>query len=412
MALTDNLERWYELDGNGVDAHAGQNATTTVAVFGPGKLGQSAEFSGSSTVNQIRSPGLNLLGDLSIAFWWKYHGQGSPGYCPAVSQMIGAGGADINYAILQNGNILQFYGTGNAAAASTTTAPSDTWEHIVFTRTTAGSVSCYVNTALSPNSPFASVGPHSVVADLVFGHRDDNYSGFDGALDGIGIWSRILSGSEISQLYNSGSGVTYASITPALPPTVVSITPASGPSAGATFVTISGSAFVPTPTVTIGGAAATSVAFVNSGSLTAITPAGSVGARDVVVTNPDLQSGSLTGSFTYLAPTVTNPRFGDDPRKTQFERGIKWANVPGGRADFVVHGGPRVYHVNSLCNLQQQVISNEIPRSAKGGYGSSGFDGTIRFRRVEIPPALRGEGRNLDRFGNVVYPFTGTGSSP
>lgn len=119
----------------------------------------------------------------------------------------------------------------------------------------------------------------------------------------------------------------------------------------------------------------------------------------------DLTSQAISGSApnpgTY-APSV--PLFGKDARKSQFERGIKWANVPGGRADFVVHGGPRVYHVNSLCNLQQQVISNEIPRSAKGGFGSSGYDGTIRFRRVQVPDIVSlKEGRNTNVFGEVQF---------
>lgn len=116
----------------------------------------------------------------------------------------------------------------------------------------------------------------------------------------------------------------------------------------------------------------------------------------------DLSSPPISGSApdpgTYVPST---PIFGKDARKNQFERGIKWANVPGGRADFVVHGGPRVYHVNSVCNLQQQPISSELPRSAKAGFGSSGYDGTIRFRRVALPSAVSPkEGRNLDVFGN------------
>jgi hypothetical protein len=55
--------------------------------------------------------------------------------------------------------------------------------------------------------------------------------------------------------------------------------------------------------VTIGGTTATSVAWVSATSITATTPAGTVGAKDVVVTNRDTQSGTLTGGFTYVAPT-------------------------------------------------------------------------------------------------------------
>lgn len=119
---------------------------------------------------------------------------------------------------------------------------------------------------------------------------------------------------------------------------------------------------------------------------------------------PQVTSGALPNPGTFVPST---PLFGRDARKDQFERGIKWANVPGGRSDFVVHGGPRVYHVNSLCNMQQQVISSEAPRSAKAGYGSSGYDGTVRFRRVKIPSGVSREDRGKDQYGNERFSFTG-----
>jgi hypothetical protein len=98
------------------------------------------------------------------------------------------------------------------------------------------------------------------------------------------------------------SGFMYAA-----PPTVTDIAPVSGPSAGSTSVTITGTGFVDGATVTFGGAAGTSVAFVSSTTITATTPAHAAGAVDVVVTNPDTQYGTLTSGFMYTAPpTVTD----------------------------------------------------------------------------------------------------------
>jgi IPT/TIG domain len=90
------------------------------------------------------------------------------------------------------------------------------------------------------------------------------------------------------------------------PPTVSSITPSSGPVAGGTGVTITGIGFLAGATVTIGGTAATKVVVVNSTTITATTPAGSVGAATVTVTNSG-QSGSLANGFTYIGqPTVSS----------------------------------------------------------------------------------------------------------
>jgi hypothetical protein len=89
-------------------------------------------------------------------------------------------------------------------------------------------------------------------------------------------------------------------------PTVTGVTPNSGPAAGGTAVTITGTNFGAGATVTFGGAAATNVAVVNNTTITAATPAGSAGAARVTVT-VNGQSGSLTNGFTYGAsPTVNN----------------------------------------------------------------------------------------------------------
>jgi hypothetical protein len=91
-------------------------------------------------------------------------------------------------------------------------------------------------------------------------------------------------------------------------PSVASIAPSSGPGAGGTAVTITGSNFAAGATVTIGGTAATGVSVVNATTITATTPAHAAGAADVTVTNADTQSGTKAGAFTYLgpAPTVTS----------------------------------------------------------------------------------------------------------
>jgi hypothetical protein len=101
------------------------------------------------------------------------------------------------------------------------------------------------------------------------------------------------------------SGFTYAA-----PPTVAAVAPATGPIAGGTVVTITGTGFVSGATVNFGGAAATGVTFVSATSMRATTPARpSGGAVTVEVVNPSGQVGALLGGFTYLgsiAPTVTS----------------------------------------------------------------------------------------------------------
>jgi hypothetical protein len=97
-------------------------------------------------------------------------------------------------------------------------------------------------------------------------------------------------------------------------PAVSAVSPSQGPFGGGTAVTITGSDFVTGATVTFNGVAATGVTFVSSTSITATTPAGTQGAAVIEVTNPDTQSGTLSGAFTYLAAppaiTLVNPNTG------------------------------------------------------------------------------------------------------
>ena len=91
------------------------------------------------------------------------------------------------------------------------------------------------------------------------------------------------------------------------PPTVTSVSPSTGPTAGGTAVTITGTNFAAGATVKFGSTAASSVTVVNSTTITATTPAGSLGAVAVMVTNSNGLSGTLASGFTYLAPpTVTS----------------------------------------------------------------------------------------------------------
>jgi len=80
--------------------------------------------------------------------------------------------------------------------------------------------------------------------------------------------------------------------------TIASITPATGPAAGGTAVTIKGSDFAGATAVTFGGTAATNVKVVNNTTITCTTPAKSAATVDVVVTD-DSGTVTKTGGFIF-----------------------------------------------------------------------------------------------------------------
>jgi hypothetical protein len=87
--------------------------------------------------------------------------------------------------------------------------------------------------------------------------------------------------------------VTFASV----PLGIGALTPANGPAAGGTTLTIRGSGFQTGTTVTIGGKSAT-VTFKDVNTLTAVTPALATGAQRVTMTNPDGETISLDAAYT------------------------------------------------------------------------------------------------------------------
>lgn len=91
-------------------------------------------------------------------------------------------------------------------------------------------------------------------------------------------------------------------------PTLASIAPTTGPLAGGTTVTLTGTGFVPgtTPSVFFGLVAATGVVVVNSTTITAITPARNAYPTEVVgvqvVAADGQESDELADAFTYADP--------------------------------------------------------------------------------------------------------------
>src|SRR5579862_3074870 len=110
-------------------------------------------------------------------------------------------------------------------------------------------------------------------------------------------------GRTVSQTtYTPGtSGFNYVA---APVPTLSTVSPTVGVVAGGTVITITGTNFVAGAKVKIGGNNATNVIVNSNTSITATAPAGTVGIKDVTVTNVDSQSGTLVGGFTYLGPAT------------------------------------------------------------------------------------------------------------
>jgi hypothetical protein len=92
------------------------------------------------------------------------------------------------------------------------------------------------------------------------------------------------------------AGVTVLKLA-SVPLGIGTLTPAGGPAAGGTIITIRGSGFQTGTTVTIDGKPAT-VTFKDMNTLTVVTPTLNAGAQRLTITNPDGESISLDTAYT------------------------------------------------------------------------------------------------------------------
>ncbi|WP_040792267.1 IPT/TIG domain-containing protein [Nocardia paucivorans] len=103
-------------------------------------------------------------------------------------------------------------------------------------------------------------------------------------------------GVEVTTAGGTNNGLSYTYVDE---PTIGTLSPDSGPTAGGTAVTISGTGLTTTQTVTFDDVAAP-FSVISDTSVAAVTPPGTAGAVDVVITTG---GGSATGTdaFTYVA---------------------------------------------------------------------------------------------------------------
>jgi hypothetical protein len=127
----------------------------------------------------------------------------------------------------------------------------------------------------------------------------------------LGVTAIAWDGMELEVGYRSDQGAQFAARLATGPSPVATtgfafggMTPTSGPVAGGTAVTITGSDLGTVTVVTIGGVPLTNL-IVTSTEITGTTPAGTAGAQNVIITSPS--SGSLVepSAFTYQSSTTS-----------------------------------------------------------------------------------------------------------
>ena len=180
-------------DGTNGSSGATQNVT--------GKFDKCFEFDGGNNKQVNIGTVLSGTGDFSISLWINLTSNNT-GYPSVVSNYGGSNTGGYQF-ILWGANKISFHTSGSAIHGSTVMSAS-AWHHVVVTRT-SGVLNLYVN---GSSDATAVANTHSITTSLsdAIGGKSDGTSGFNGKIDEVTFHNKGLTLSEVSSLYNFGTG--------------------------------------------------------------------------------------------------------------------------------------------------------------------------------------------------------------
>lgn len=225
--VSDDVISWWdceETSGVRYDSNTTNSNDLTdnnTVGYSTGIVGNGCDFekdnSESLSISDANQSGLDITGDHTISVWVKPE-TACPNFDMPILGKYAGSGDQRGYLIGCDPNSINLYhsslGTDPSTqfAFITNTLGVATWHHIVYTYTAGASE------VITLYEDAISIGSDDTYAQSIFNNSAAFYIGynadvsqtyFDGLIDEIVIFDRVLTTDEIDDLYNAGSGVTY-----------------------------------------------------------------------------------------------------------------------------------------------------------------------------------------------------------
>ncbi|MEI8101572.1 MAG: LamG-like jellyroll fold domain-containing protein [Bacteroidota bacterium] len=188
---------WLDSSGNGNTlAYFGSQVSTAT-----GKIGNSALFSGS---NCLYKSSFSITTNCSFSFWFKSS--------TTTGADIGVGVGEVNggyaggFRVLSIDGQIYFQCPTNDVAISSGSYCDGTFHHCVAVAS-GDSTKLYLDGSLDGEFT-GSLGTVSK-SDMLIGSFSDGVAQNGTQIHEVGVWNRVLTGTEITSLYNAGVGKTY-----------------------------------------------------------------------------------------------------------------------------------------------------------------------------------------------------------
>jgi RHS repeat-associated protein len=207
--LTTSLLSYYPMEGNSNDFWGPNNGSDSAMFYGTsyGKVNQGSHNSGSG---YITLPIFTVSSSISIAGWFQ--ATSTSGNHDFIVDINNSGGTARIGLQLDSGQLIasMYNGSANPVLYSTSSAYADgNWHFFVETANGMNLTLQVDNGAQQSVSGSQSTwgGNGNRISNL---YADSQ--GFNGNIDELGIWNRLLSSPEVSNLWNSGNGQTMHSL--------------------------------------------------------------------------------------------------------------------------------------------------------------------------------------------------------
>ena len=225
MALTDGLVSYWKLDetsGNRADSHGSNTLTETSGsvAYATGKISNGAEIDAGTGgyLSASDSASLGITGSISFSFWWK------PNDVSVTQVLVFKYRTDNNtreYQIYFDTStdelavVLASVGSTGIAKKWSFSPSNGTWYHIAFSfNATTEYGSLYINgSQVGSAQDYGISSINNSTNPLQIGAGASGGTRSDAVFDEFAIWSRAITGAEVTELYNGGAGLTYPSST-------------------------------------------------------------------------------------------------------------------------------------------------------------------------------------------------------
>lgn len=227
IGLGTNLEGYWKFDessGNASDSSGNSNTLTNVntTAYAAGKIRNGADFESTSTnyfeIADGSQTGLDITGDIGASFWVKPESTLGISTQRVLFGKFTSFGNQRSYSLRYRNEsgtlrlilLINDDGYSSEDYIWNQTLNTATWYHVVVTwKASTSTAELWVdNTSIGTQSG-AKTSIHSGTAPFTVAAVNSGGDPFDGVIDELAIYSRLLNDGDVSKLYNGGKGLQH-----------------------------------------------------------------------------------------------------------------------------------------------------------------------------------------------------------